>query len=137
MSRGNNMNRIGQITAGLCIILALSQATIASAEEWPKFLGPEGSGISHGTGLLEQWPAAGPAKAWSATVGEGYASPIALDGRVYVFAQEGRNDTLWSLDAESGKVLWKQAYEASRAPQQSQGANSENGLALPQATQAI
>ena len=122
-----------------CIAVSMSLliASIACAEEWPKFLGPDGTGISHEKNLLDQWPAAGPAKAWSATVGEGYASPIALDGRIYVFAQEGRNDTLWALDAQPGKVLWKQAYEATRSPQQSQGANSENGLAVPEATPAI
>jgi outer membrane protein assembly factor BamB len=127
--------------AGLFVLLAMLSAHLVSsnaqAEEWPKWLGPDGSGISHETGLMDRWPQTGPAKVWSATVGEGYASPIALDGRVYVFAQEGRNDTLWALDAESGKLLWKQAYEASRSPQQSQGANSENGLAVPEATPAI
>ncbi|HEV2688566.1 MAG TPA: PQQ-binding-like beta-propeller repeat protein, partial [Bryobacteraceae bacterium] len=131
------MRKITERASLLIAVIPLLYSAMTRAEQWPKFLGPNGSGISHETGLLDQWPAAGPMKAWSATVGEGYASPVALDGRVYIFAQEGRNDTLWALDALSGKVLWKQGYEAARSPQQSQGANSENGLAVPESTPTI
>jgi hypothetical protein len=57
------------------VFSGLLLASISLAEEWPKFLGPDGTGVSHEKNLLAQWPAVGPAKAWSATVGEGYASP--------------------------------------------------------------
>jgi outer membrane protein assembly factor BamB len=86
--------------------------TVSSAlgEEWPKWRGPRGDGISHETGLLDKWPADGPRKVWSATVGLGFSSPIGLDGRVYLLSQVADNETLSAFDADSGKVIWSQSY---------------------------
>lgn len=128
--------RVRLITLILAVLTA-PWAASARAEDWPKWLGPEGTGISKETGLLDKWPANGPRQLWSAKVGEGYSSPIAFEGKVYLFAQDGRNDTLTAFNADTGKVVWQQSNPAKREPQQSQGANSENGLAVPQATPTI
>ena len=81
-----------------------------AADEWPKWRGPNADGISHETGLLQKWPENGPAKVWSAKVGLGFSSPIAQDGKVYLFSQDGNKDVLAAFDADSGKLLWGQAY---------------------------
>lgn len=103
-------------------------ANLCFAEEWPKWRGPEGTGISTERGLAEKWPADGPKRVWSQQVGLGFSSPIALDGKIYQFSQDGNQDgnkdVLACFDAESGKVLWNQSsdggypngdYEGSRA----------------------
>lgn len=87
----------------------------ALAEDWPAYRGPRGDGISKETGLLESFPAAGLKKLWSDTVGIGYSSPVAVDGKVYLFStiedKDGiQKDTLRAYDADRGKVLWTAAY---------------------------
>jgi outer membrane protein assembly factor BamB len=91
--------------------LLVTAASIARAEEWPKWLGPEGTGVSKETDLAESWSESGPKKLWEHTVGIGYSSPVGVDGKIYMFAQEGAKDTLHCFEADSGKVVWTQSYD--------------------------
>lgn len=100
-------------TSLICLTL-LTTTHSALAEDWPRWLGPKGNGISTETGLAEKWPEDGPKKLWSQKTGIGYSSPVALDGKVYLFFQEDAKDTLRSFDADTGKVLWTQSYERTK-----------------------
>ena len=81
-------------------------ATMPSAvEDWPKWRGPRGDGISRET-IAEQWPEGGPKVLWSADVGLGYSSPIAHQGRIYLFHMHDERETLTCFDALSGQILW-------------------------------
>jgi outer membrane protein assembly factor BamB len=92
----------------LLIALTLAAGT-ARADEWPKWRGPNGDGISHETGLLDKWPEAGPTKLWSAKVGLGFSSPIANDGKIYLLSEDKGVDGLQCFDAETGKMIWVQS----------------------------
>src|SRR5262249_9377669 len=97
-----------------CALLFLTIVMLAGfgfASEWPKWLGPEGTGVSTETGLADSWPEDGPKKVWSKAVGIGYSSPVALDGKIYLFSQEGSKDTLRAFDANSGEILWAESYD--------------------------
>lgn len=113
-------------------------AGIGRGEEWPKWMGPNGDGISHEP-IADKWPGNGPKKLWEQKVGVGYASPIALDGKVYLFYQAGNQDTLGAFDAESGKVLWTQGYQATMKadPSGPQDTNREFGVPVVLATPTI
>lgn len=102
------MKRWAKVALTGCIILGGSQ--LALSNDWPRWLGPEGTGISKETGLADSWPADGPKKVWSHEVGIGYSSPVAVDGKIYFFAQENSNDTLRAFNADTGAVLWTQSY---------------------------
>lgn len=80
----------------------------AEAGEWPRWLGPDGTGISREP-IADQWPAAGPKKLWSATIGSGYSSVVARDGKVYAFANDNGKDVLTCFDATSGAKGWSVA----------------------------
>lgn len=103
-------------TGILSLLTVLGMSGIAAAEGWPRWMGPDGTGISTETGLAESWPESGPRKLWTQKVGIGYSSPIALDGKVYMFSQIERKDALHAFDAESGKVIWEQSYERGEDP---------------------
>jgi outer membrane protein assembly factor BamB len=93
------------------LALATLFATRAlAAEDWPKWLGPQGNGISRETVSTDQWPRSGPKQVWGKTVGVGHSSPVAVDGRVYLFHLVGSQDHLTCFDAETGKVVWDQKY---------------------------
>jgi outer membrane protein assembly factor BamB len=95
------------LRAALVMMLCLASGVAAATEDWPRWLGPRGDGISHETTLIQPWPK-GLRKVWSAPVGRGFASPIAVDGRVYVFHAVGNVETITSYQADTGKVVWRE-----------------------------
>lgn len=111
-------------------------SAFAASEEWPKWLGPNGDGISHEP-IADKWPDAGPRKVWEQKVGLGYSSPIGFEGKVYLFSQQGNLDTLTAFDAETGKPAWSQSYAVTIKADQGQARNGSNGLPLPLATPTI
>jgi outer membrane protein assembly factor BamB len=95
-------------------VLVLLALTISlRAEEWPKWRGPQGDGITRESGLMTQWPEGGPKKLWSAPVGIGHSSPVAVDGKVYIFSEneDQTTETLDAFDAASGKKIWSQTSQ--------------------------
>jgi outer membrane protein assembly factor BamB len=80
---------------------------------WPQFRGPNRDGISPDpTPLAREWPPSGPRQWWSIEVGEGYAGPAVLNGRVYLmdYDREKRQDALRCLSLADGRELWRFAY---------------------------
>ncbi len=72
---------------------------------WPRFRGPGGDGISREK--LDLLPK--PKKVWDAEVGQGNASLIVQDGRLYTVGKwRGRGAVLCCLNADTGKQLWEQ-----------------------------
>ena len=99
----------------------LGFADSASAQDWANWRGPEQSGISRETNLVEDWSLE-PRKNvdWVANTG-GRATPIILNGRVYLNCRtpEDVNDpdtkvhareqvVCWDL--ETGKELWRDKF---------------------------
>lgn len=103
MSRG--AARIRAWAAAGIFALTLSIA----AADWPEWRGPH----RDGTLIVEpkNWPEKLKLK-WKVDAGEGHASPILAAGRVFVFARQGGQETLLSLDPATGSVRWRQQYPA-------------------------
>src|SRR5262245_6657958 len=67
----------------------LSGVTLAAAEDWPQWRGPEGNGVSSEKGLPTRWSA--DEVSWKARLGGlGVSSPIVWGDRVFVTSQAGR-----------------------------------------------
>ena len=80
--------------------------------DWPRLGGPERSGVSPETGLARSWPAEGPRVLWSVGVGEGFAGAAAHRGEVFLLDREQRRDVLRCWELNTGRELWRLAYEA-------------------------
>ena len=94
---------------GSLLTLALS-LTVASAADWPQFLGPTRDNVSPET--VAPW--AGDLKPlWTQPVGDSHSSPVVAGGRVYAFYQpKGKNaDALAAFDAATGKRVWEKSYD--------------------------
>ena len=78
--------------------------------EWAQWRGPERSGVSRETGLLGEWPAAGPTVVWSIDdLGAGYGS-IAVSGtRIFVQGMQNRQSLVTALSRADGKPMWVKA----------------------------
>jgi outer membrane protein assembly factor BamB len=116
--------------------LLLAGSSFCGAEEWPKWLGPNGNNISSEP-IAPAWPADGPKKLWEQSTGYGFSSPIALDGRIYLFHQAGTQDTLTAFDAGSGKQNWSQAYTCGNKADRGNNKNPTNEMPVVLATPAI
>ncbi len=93
----------------MAAVVAMTGAALA--EEWPKWLGPRGDNISRQAGLLTEWPADGPKELWSKPVGDGYASAIGHDGRVYLFHMVDKKEVLTAWKADTGEQVWSQTFD--------------------------
>lgn len=92
----------------LSAILALSLSAIG--QDWPRYLGPEGSGRVPGE-IRTDWSQKSPKAAWKAKVGTGCAGFAIAQGRALTLGNAKGKDTVWCFDAQSGKVLWKHLYD--------------------------
>ena len=45
-------------------------------------------------------------------MGLGYATPILVGNRIYIFTREGDDEVMQALDVASGKSIWRTSYPA-------------------------
>src|SRR5690606_25094778 len=79
-------------------------------EDWPIFLGPQGTGVSDETGLLETWPKSGPPIIWEHKAGTGYSAPSVRGNRLVLHHRIANDEVVECLRADDGERLWKQGY---------------------------
>lgn len=80
---------------------------------WTNFRGADYSNVvTDGPKLADTWSEGGPKVLWKVPVGDGYASPAVLDGRVYLmdYDQTKRMDTIRCMSLDDGKEIWRRAY---------------------------
>jgi outer membrane protein assembly factor BamB len=92
----------------LAASLALLNASLATAEDWPQWRGPARNGISAEAGLLQQWPAEGPKLVWQVNdAGGGYSTPSIVGDRLYVMGNEGTdNEFVQARKVADGQIIW-------------------------------
>jgi outer membrane protein assembly factor BamB len=94
----------------------LLPAAPAPAQDWPQWRGPNRDGVVHGVTVPERWPKA-LKEEWNLVVGEGIASPVVLDGNVYVFTRQADNEVVRCLDLDRGEEKWhSEPYPAAFKP---------------------
>lgn len=87
-------------------VLALS-GTVAVADDWPQWQGPDRNAISKETGLLKEWPKDGPPLAWKAKgLGGGDSAPSVAGGKLFGMSNRGADEVVWALSEADGKELW-------------------------------
>ncbi len=92
------------LTAAAALSLGLQSAT---AEDWPRWRGPDHSCISKETGLLKQWPAGGPKRLWlNENAGIGFAGFAVADGKLFTIGSRDGEEQLIALNTDTGKELW-------------------------------
>ena len=94
-----------------CVELAASGASRAAGDAWPQWRGPSRTGVLSASEAPAIWPAE-LKKGWSVEVGEGYSSPIAADGRIFIHTRRDPDEVVTALDLTTGKVSWTASYPA-------------------------
>ncbi len=102
----------------------LSAAAQVPAPAWPQWGGPNRNFTVETKGLASSWPADGPKKLWSRSLGEGH-SAIASDGaRLYTMyrplgllttIRRSQEEVIAALDARTGNTVWEHRYPSPTA----------------------
>jgi outer membrane protein assembly factor BamB len=96
----------------ILMVHLLLSSSLLWAEDWPSWLGPDGTGVSTESG----WKNNLEEQAWKAKVGVGFSTVSVAEERVYTMGHDGRksggNETVYCLDAKTGKVIWTHSYPA-------------------------
>jgi outer membrane protein assembly factor BamB len=77
--------------------------------DWPNWRGPNRDGAAASFVEPKPWPAQLNRK-WKVEVGLGYAAPLVVGNRVYMFSRKGETEVMSALETESGRVLWQKGY---------------------------
>lgn len=84
------------------------------AGDWPRFRGPNGSGVADTAGLPEKF---GPALnvVWKAQLPVGHSSPVISRDRIFLTAVDRDKLFTFCLDRDSGKILWRRECPRNRS----------------------
>lgn len=131
--------RLSTLFSFFLAVLAIAPA--ANAENWPRFRGPDGAGVSADTSVPLTWSETENLK-WKADLpGPGSSSPVIWGDRVFVTCYSGYgegdiegdmlslNRHLLCLDANSGSVFWEKTFPAPLPEDPYQGFIGEHGYA--------
>jgi outer membrane protein assembly factor BamB len=91
----------------LLVAAALAAAVDLSAADWPGWRGNNRDGQSAETGLLGEWPAAGPPLAWKAAgLGGGLSSVAVVGDRIYTLGDKDGSQQVLALSRKDGSLVW-------------------------------
>jgi outer membrane protein assembly factor BamB len=91
------------------IVVAFGMLSLlCGASDWTQFRGPQRSGASQETGLLQEWPKEGPKLVWQLdSIGEGYGAPAVVGQRIYLVSSIGLDiEFVQALSTNDGKQIW-------------------------------
>ena len=97
-------------TAALAAVAVMVGSGETLPGDWPQWRGPERTGISKESGLLQQWPAAGPRLVWqTANLGQGYGAVATSGDQLFVQGLRNRQSIVSALNRATGQVVWSKA----------------------------
>jgi outer membrane protein assembly factor BamB len=104
-----------------CFSLVALVASLSQAADWPVWRGPTLDGIS----AEKDWKLSGEPKVlWEAEVGLGFSSFVVGAGRVFTTGHADDRDSVFCLDAKTGKVIWMHEYAADLGDKYYEGGTS-------------
>jgi outer membrane protein assembly factor BamB len=93
------------------VLFAALIADPAPGQDWPGWRGAGRDGKLPGFEAPDPWPAK-LVRGWRVEVGTGHSTPALVAGRLHVHARQKDDEVTLCLDAETGKVLWRDRYPA-------------------------
>ena len=109
-----------------CCIFAFMSASAQELEQWSRFRGPNGQGISKATDLPVHW-SADENIAWKIDIpGESWSSPIVWDKHIFLttVTENGANCHVIAVDRETGTIRWNKIVCTQKPEQHRHDMNS-------------
>ncbi|MFM7846289.1 MAG: PQQ-binding-like beta-propeller repeat protein [Planctomycetota bacterium] len=95
------------------LVIGAAAATAVQAQEWTRFRGPEGTGVSEVKNIPAKWTDAD--YNWKAKLpGIGHSSPVIWGDKIFLLSADPKTATrhVLALDVGTGKALWQRDYES-------------------------
>ena len=110
---GRNLDNKTRPHLAFSFLLAFTALTAAplAAQDWPQWRGPDRDGVTTSFKAPAAWPES-LKQQWKVEVGTGYATPLLVGSRLYMFSRQGEDEVMSALDAATGKAVWRTAYPA-------------------------
>lgn len=99
------------LPCALAVLLALALAPWCAAQEWTRFRGPNGSGLSQATTVPAQWSDSD--YNWKIELpGIGHSSPVIWGHKLFLTSADEQNAEriVLCIDTESGRTLWERRF---------------------------
>jgi len=91
----------------LAVLILVAGAGGAFASDWPGWRGANRDAQSPETGLLREWPAAGPPLAWRAGgIGTGFSGVAVVGDRIYTMGDKDGAQRVFALRKADGRIAW-------------------------------
>jgi outer membrane protein assembly factor BamB len=97
------------------LLLLLTNA--AAGQEWPRFRGPDGSGLSAAAAFPARWAAQD--YRWKVRLpGAGHSSPVVWGRKVFVTCADEKAGmrSVVCISADDGRQLWRRDFAAAKSP---------------------
>jgi outer membrane protein assembly factor BamB len=104
--------RRGLVLCGLLMAFPAVHHAQNAAGDVTQWRGANRDGVITGFAEPTAWPEQ-LTERWNLEVGLGYATPLVVGDRVYMFSRQGGDEVMSAIDAGSGEVLWRTAYPVS------------------------
>ncbi len=136
--------KIGRVALALSCVLSYCAALHSMGQrsvEWHQWGGPSRDFTVQSGRLAERWPSSGPRKLWSRSLGQGQSSVLVAGSSLYTMyrpstnsqpRRPGQEESIVSLDASTGQVLWEFRY-----PAPADGMDVSQGAVPPHATPLV
>lgn len=97
----------------VALAAALVFASVSKADDWPRFRGPDGNGVSKEAGVPAEL---NPAKnlLWKVEAGEGTSCPVIVRDRLFLTAVQGDERVTRCFNARTGEALWTASIRRQR-----------------------
>lgn len=99
------------LLVGMTGVIIGSTGGDVAAQDWPQWRGPNRDGVVVAFNAPSMWPE-GLTKQWTVEVGLGYATPIMVGDRLYMYTRQGDDEAMVALDARTGQQIWRSSYPA-------------------------
>jgi outer membrane protein assembly factor BamB len=114
LSQGNPLMRHFVVLVARYFVLLTLFSVVASGQEWTRFRGPNGTGLSQARSLPAVWTQAD--YDWRVKLpGEGHSSPVLWGDKIFLMSADPQNATRYLLcySATDGVLLWQRVYPSS------------------------
>jgi outer membrane protein assembly factor BamB len=97
----------------LVVIMVATALGVPAAQtpslDYPQWRGANRDGSASAFAAPASWPEM-LRQQWKVEVGLGYATPLVVGNRIYMFSRQGDNEVMSALDAGTGKQVWRTEY---------------------------
>jgi outer membrane protein assembly factor BamB len=115
----------------LALLLLLSSLSESRAQEWLRFRGPNGSGISPSKTIPTTW--SDKDFNWKLPLpGAGHSSPVSWGNKIFLTTGDKTNVSVFCVSATGGQVLWQKAFPFTPCPKSSANTFASASPALDQ-----